>query len=522
MKCQNCGLENLEQATFCANCGANLAKTISLRKEETPPAFMGCTSTENSGQSEPTTYPAAAPSAPSMEPEPPLSSANAFAPQANVTTDNPYSSFGNPPFANETTDFYEHTPGIPLPQGELEPSISWYQSTWVCIIALLLFFPLGGFLLWKYHKNWAAIPKVATTCGFGLLFLAFVVFGCMALTVVHPVQLQILSDPQTINLNESEYIDFEITPSNASCEGIEFIATEDNILQTEPVIENGKMRGKITAIGKGKTFVYLYYNKRMSNAVEITVLDPADDQKAADEFSEKIRLIGTVTLDKATQIDSLKGEYARLPIAIKELISNADVLDEAYQKLKTLKREEAKRINQAIQDAEAAIGQIGDVTLEKEALIIQVRDTITNTVPLAEQKRIANLDVLVEAETVLTELQEEQEYIDSCEPITFNLYESILRSPDQYKGDFVQFQGEIFQISEETEEESAYLISLYDEEGDTNELLYVTYHLDGQDRLLEGDYVTVYGSVEGLQSYITVSFTTNTVPLIQADIIDWS
>jgi hypothetical protein len=51
----------------------------------------------------------------------------------------------------------------------------WYQRSWWIVISLLIFFPLGLFLMWKY-ANWCKLAKVLVTCPFAL----FVMIGAFS------------------------------------------------------------------------------------------------------------------------------------------------------------------------------------------------------------------------------------------------------------------------------------------------------------------------------------------------------
>lgn len=70
------------------------------------------------------------------------------------------------------------------PQNRLEAEVPpkaenmssrWYTRAWVTIVSLVLFFPIGIFLLWRYQP-WALWVKLAATGG-SLFFAAYVVFG---------------------------------------------------------------------------------------------------------------------------------------------------------------------------------------------------------------------------------------------------------------------------------------------------------------------------------------------------------
>ncbi len=47
----------------------------------------------------------------------------------------------------------------------------WYEKTGVIILTLILFFPIGLYLMWKYNKTWSTKTKVIISVFFGLAFL---------------------------------------------------------------------------------------------------------------------------------------------------------------------------------------------------------------------------------------------------------------------------------------------------------------------------------------------------------------
>lgn len=47
----------------------------------------------------------------------------------------------------------------------------WFQKTWAAFLFLILFAPVGIFLVWKYHGNWNKNVKIACTAVFGAFFL---------------------------------------------------------------------------------------------------------------------------------------------------------------------------------------------------------------------------------------------------------------------------------------------------------------------------------------------------------------
>lgn len=96
-------------------------------------------------------------------------------------------------------------------------------------------------------------------------------------------------------------------------------------------------------------------------------------------------------------------------------------------------------------------------------------------------------------------------------------YEQLARNPDSYKGDLVKFSGKVLQA--ETSSDVSYLRLAIN--SDFNTVLFVTYNSDVVNyRLLEDDYVTIYGESLGVYSYEAVSGATITIPWVNADIIE--
>ena len=409
---------------------------------------------------------------------------------------------------------------------EDEEEEPWYENTWICIAALFLFFPLGVFLLWKFHKDWGHTVNTVITCSFGAIFVSIAIIWFMACFMayidsqaIRPEKLQILSESHTLNINESEYIDFKITPPNAPYDDILFSTTNSNVLLVEQFIDDDTLRGKITATQTGHAYIYLYADGKLSNSVQISVIDTAEYQTKADWFSEKIEGIGTVTLDKADQINHLLREYNSLPSYIKELVQNTEVLMEANRTLELLQKEEAERLEQMIQDAEAAIEQIGEVTLEKQDLIAETRQQV-NAIPWQRRKNMVHYDKLTEAEAIIKKLQLKQDIIKQSKPITPAFYSQYLRNPDVYQGRFTSFRCKVFQIAEETKAANFYLAHLYDGNEPTDMVFYFIYPLQDEPRILEGDIVTVYGSYNGVVQYFTSETTTASVPQVRVTILE--
>lgn len=95
-------------------------------------------------------------------------------------------------------------------------------------------------------------------------------------------------------------------------------------------------------------------------------------------------------------------------------------------------------------------------------------------------------------------------------------YDQLARNPDAYEGDKVKFSGKVLQA--QTGDVNYVRLAI---NSDYDTVLFITYEDDVLDyRLLEDDYITVYGESYGVYSYEAVSGATITIPWVWADIID--
>ncbi len=55
-----------------------------------------------------------------------------------------------------------------------QPTHPWYTQTWLAVVALVLFFPLGLFLMWRFQR-WEVWIKTVITLAGSLLTILFIV-----------------------------------------------------------------------------------------------------------------------------------------------------------------------------------------------------------------------------------------------------------------------------------------------------------------------------------------------------------
>ena len=142
---------------------------------------------------------------------------------------------------------------------------------------------------------------------------------------------------------------------------------------------------------------------------------------------------------------------------------------------------------------------------------------------VAEEKRIAEQEAeekRKQEEEIARKQQEESEFKASCQTYTF---EQMARNPENFKGTNVKVTGEVVQ-------------ALYGTSGVdlrvniTKEGTYTTYYTDtiyvvyypeaGEDKILEGDIITIYGTSQGDYTYTSTLGASINLPLVYGKYIE--
>ena len=116
-------------------------------------------------------------------------------------------------------------------------------------------------------------------------------------------------------------------------------------------------------------------------------------------------------------------------------------------------------------------------------------------------------------------VKEEEQFKESCQTYTF---EQMARNPNNFKGTNVKVVGEVVQVMSGSNSTNLRV-------NITKTGTYTTYYTDtiyvvyqpeaGEDKILEGDIITIYGISQGDCSYTTVLGATVTLPNIDAKYI---
>ena len=159
--------------------------------------------------------------------------------------------------------------------------------------------------------------------------------------------------------------------------------------------------------------------------------------------------------------------------------------------------------------------ELGYVTSKDGKIIVENKKEIKE----AEDKKKAEEEAKKIAEKAEEEAkkkaeQEEQEFKESCKKYSF---EELARNPDKIEGTNVKINGEVIQALYGND--SVDLRINITKEGTyttyyTDTVYVVYYPEDGEDKILEDDIVTVYGTAQGDYSYTSTIGAKITLPLI--------
>lgn len=97
-------------------------------------------------------------------------------------------------------------------------------------------------------------------------------------------------------------------------------------------------------------------------------------------------------------------------------------------------------------------------------------------------------------------------------------FDDLSRFPDDYEGKKVTFYGKVAQVVE-VEDEIHVRLAI---SGDYNMIIFLYFSQDllKNGRILEDDYITVYGTARGLYSYTATLGQTITLPLVEVEILE--
>ena len=128
--------------------------------------------------------------------------------------------------------------------------------------------------------------------------------------------------------------------------------------------------------------------------------------------------------------------------------------------------------------------------------------------PVLKQDNVVGISIATPAPVAKEFIRENYGYVD---------YKELARNPDPYKGKSLTYSGKVIQVIEgDTETQHRIAVN-----GDYDNVIYVAYPKNiVTSRILDDDYVTVYGTSLGLYSYQSTMGGKITVPALYLDRIE--
>ena len=238
-------------------------------------------------------------------------------------------------------------------------------------------------------------------------------------------------------------------------------------------------------------------------------------------------LSGVAAEDLESAIEILESEKAELEAYIEQLESENAELEKKIEELENETEVELETEIIGVTYNEKSIVQIVQTALNDEGFNCGTPDGLagskTTEAIKAYQKEVGiNVngvitDELLEALDVADKVDEAAKLEASkAEYSTGYTYEQLARNPEAYEGDKIKFSGKVLQAESG---DICYARVAINSDYDT--VIFITYSEDVLDyRLLEDDYITIYGESNGVYTYEAVSGATITIPWLSADIID--
>lgn len=118
----------------------------------------------------------------------------------------------------------------------------------------------------------------------------------------------------------------------------------------------------------------------------------------------------------------------------------------------------------------------------------------------------------------LSEEELEELYKSNCKSIG---YDDLARTPGEYEGEYVKFRGKVVQVCYEAESLLYYSTYRVATSGSYDDVIYIKVDNYGSGtRILEDDWITIYGKFDGLYTYETVMGASRTIPCIIVEYIE--
>lgn len=361
--------------------------------------------------------------------------------------------------------------------------------------------------------------------------VAIIVICVAVLYKPNPVSVKLIGEDGTVDIKEKISLQVEATPKRYSDTTFQCNSSKPGVVSLSFDAEAGNLT--VVPQSEGTTEIKIdYVNKDghhvETNTVTYQVIDKEKRTQEAAKVDEEISAIGEVTLDNVDAVINAQKNYESLSDFSKNLVKNKDTLDAAALKLQEVTQNAADPVIKAID----AIGTVDKNSGEK----IKAARTAYDALPMIAKDCVTNTDKLTSAEASLQKIQEEErkkaeeekkkaeeakkisDFKASCGTYS---YKEIARNPDGYKGKPAKFTGEVIQTIDDFGGIALRVNVTKGEYGFWSDTIYVTFaNQDSSSRILEDDIVTMYGTLEGLETYTSTLGSSITIPAFDAQYID--
>lgn len=280
--------------------------------------------------------------------------------------------------------------------------MDWLRQKWVCILFLVLFPPLGIYLLWKYRLEWSKNIRVGATLA--SVVLCAVLLCAMASPSLKLAEIVLGKDNLTVDINKTAEVEIAIESNGADfSDAVPWTSDAEIVEVSLKEKSKGVYCCQIRAKQVGEASIMVYCGKIQSDVLKVRVINRQEIESQAFAAEQAIAQIGEVTLQSGEAIVIARQAYDALGEDAAALVSNYDDLLAAEQELQRLQDEAWRQA----EEAQNKIDAIGEVELESESAINEAR-AYYNDLPEAVRPLVKNYQTLEQAERLLEQKKAEE------------------------------------------------------------------------------------------------------------------
>ena len=353
-----------------------------------------------------------------------------------------------------------------------EKSKKFYEKGWFCILMLILFFPVGLFLMWKYKIFSQTVRTIIT------VFIAIAFVGNVLLNSIADSGNQ-EAETTTQNTEKSNKVTTESQKETDN--------SENGQVNTVPI----DFEKELEVFSSNE---YLYITNSDLNTYSVNM------------EGVKVYVV--------TQIDDIKADMIQSTLSDGYMMSSFHVGDsDKYQKYESsLNKDDLVAILGTVSKTND-FGVMGSSVELNDCLVFAKGEETKKYQKETSDEALSEYLVVTDKVADSNSEVSKDDYKALCETLD---YESVLRNPDENKGKYCVLSGTVDQIIEGLL--GTYTIYIADSSGEKWKCVY-TYG-ENETHLLEGDVVTVFGKCKGTATSTTVLGKQMTMPYIDVEYIN--